>query len=463
MNESIDSVLNEVGRIISPTLSEEQKINTISQSIFNKVEKYCNSNNVNAVPIIGGSVAKGTWLKSNVDIDIFVRFSNDLDDSVLQDEGIKIGLNSLKGNETRLRYSDHPYVEGFYDNFRVNIVPCFDTPVGKWRSAADRSPYHTDFIQNNYNSHLQKEARLFKQFLKGLNIYGAELKIQGFSGYASELLILKYGSFKNLIKNASNFKEKEIIKFTDVDTHKTKFNESPLIIIDPVDINRNLGSAISLENVSTFVLSSRNFLQNPTKNFFWPSPQSVSQLNSSLISNVVVVIFDIKQRSPDILWGQLRHSIESLKKQINLKDFNVINCKSASDDVNKCAFLFLVDELVIPSHKIRVGPYYYLHQECEKFIQANIDKATMFWFGDDGKLYSIMARNEFSFTKTISNYLHFQINNIGISPGLIDDISNGFQIFVGKECLQPASKYTWVLSELVNLIGSEKFLLRERK
>ena len=37
MNESIDSVLNEVGRIISPTLSEEQKINTISQSIFNKV------------------------------------------------------------------------------------------------------------------------------------------------------------------------------------------------------------------------------------------------------------------------------------------------------------------------------------------------------------------------------------------------------------------------------------------
>ena len=93
MNDSIDSVLNEVGRIISPTLSEEQKINTISQSIFNKVEKYCNSNNVNAVPIIGGSVAKGTWLKSNVDIDIFVRFSNDLDDSVLQDEGIKIGLN----------------------------------------------------------------------------------------------------------------------------------------------------------------------------------------------------------------------------------------------------------------------------------------------------------------------------------------------------------------------------------
>ena len=44
----------------------------------------------------------------------------------------------------------------------------------------------------------------------------------------------------------------------------------------------------------------------------------------------------------------------------------------------------------------------------------------MFWFGDDGKLYSIMDRNDFSFTKTISNYLHSQINSIGISPGLID-------------------------------------------
>ena len=193
MDKCVDSILNEITKMISPTLSEEKNILAISTSIFDKVEKYCELHKIKAVPVIGGSVAKGTWLKSDVDIDIFVKFSNDLDDSVLQNEGIDIGLNSLKDNETRLRYSDHPYVEGFYDDLRVNIVPCFDSPVGKWRSAADRSPHHTIFIKNNYNSTLQKEVRLLKQFLKGLNLYGAEVKIQGFSGYASELLILKYG------------------------------------------------------------------------------------------------------------------------------------------------------------------------------------------------------------------------------------------------------------------------------
>ena len=84
----------------------------------------------------------------------------------------------------------------------------------------------------------------------------------------------------------------------------------------------------------------------------------------------------------------------------------------------------------------------------------------MFWIGDDGRIYSIMDRNEFSFSKTISNCLTSEINEIGISTGLINDISNGFQIFVGKECLQPALKYTWLLSELMILVGSEKFLFR---
>ena len=43
-----------------------------------------------------------------------------------------------------------------------------------------------------------------------------------------------------------------------------KSNGRSLIIIDPVDIKRNLGTAISLENVSIFTLSSRNFIQNKT-------------------------------------------------------------------------------------------------------------------------------------------------------------------------------------------------------
>ena len=48
-------------------------------------------------------------------------------------------------------------------------------------------------------------------FLKSNKIYGAEIAKQGFSGYISEVLILEFGSFENLIKSISKIKENQII------------------------------------------------------------------------------------------------------------------------------------------------------------------------------------------------------------------------------------------------------------
>jgi tRNA nucleotidyltransferase (CCA-adding enzyme) len=48
----------------------------------------------------------------------------------------EIGLQSLKGYKTILRYSDHPYVEAIVSGVRVNIVPYYNVQKGKWRSAA---------------------------------------------------------------------------------------------------------------------------------------------------------------------------------------------------------------------------------------------------------------------------------------------------------------------------------------
>ncbi len=44
--------------------------------------------------------------------------------------------------------------------------------------------------------------------------------------------------------------------------------DSFLIILDPIDNNRNLGTAISPVSVGTFIKSSRKFLKNPTSDFF---------------------------------------------------------------------------------------------------------------------------------------------------------------------------------------------------
>ncbi len=53
----------------------------------------------------------------------------------------------------------------------------------------------------------------------------------------------------------------------DADNLKKKFN-SFLIILDPVDSNRNLGTAISPLSAGTFIQGSKVFLRNPSNDFF---------------------------------------------------------------------------------------------------------------------------------------------------------------------------------------------------
>lgn len=141
-------------------------------------------------------------------------------------------------------------------------MPFYDVRLGEWKSAADRSPFHTKFMKKSLTSKMKNEIRILKRFLKANEIYGAEMAKQGFSGYISEVLIFNFKTFENLIKSISEIKEKQTIGET-----AKKFDTS-IIIIDPIDSNRNLAAAISEENIGKFVLISRAFKIKPKISFF---------------------------------------------------------------------------------------------------------------------------------------------------------------------------------------------------
>ena len=48
----------------------------------------------------------------------------------------------------------------------------------------------------------------------------------------------------------------------------TKKFDTSIIIIDPIDSNRNLAAAISNENIGRFVLAARAFKKKPSISFF---------------------------------------------------------------------------------------------------------------------------------------------------------------------------------------------------
>ena len=109
---------------------------------------------------------------------------------------------------------------------------------------------------------MKGEVRILKKFFLHIDVYGAEIAKEGFSGYVSEVLISYFGSFEKTIKKISELKKEQVIG------KSTKKFDSPVVIIDPIDNNRNLGTAISMDNLGKFVLASRAFLKKPSKNFF---------------------------------------------------------------------------------------------------------------------------------------------------------------------------------------------------
>ena len=71
---------------------------------------------------------------------------------------------------------------------------------------------------------LEGDVLLLKQFLKGVGVYGSELKVGGLSGYLSELLVIRYGSFPKVLRAAKSWRPGE---FIDLEGRGNRAHEEP--------------------------------------------------------------------------------------------------------------------------------------------------------------------------------------------------------------------------------------------
>jgi len=328
----MSSIINYAKKVVTPSQKLQQKKQRI-------VKKVCGliSQNIKKYPIvgfeIGGSYAKGTWLPEKADIDIFVKFNKKTSEKDFRNFGTKIGFQSLKKFKPYTRYAEHPFVEAVVDGTKINIVPCYNVKKGEWKSAADRSIHHTKFMSQKLSDSMKEEVRILKKFFLHIGVYGAEIAKEGFSGYVSEVLISYFGSFEKTIKKISELKKGQVIG------KSTKKFDSPIVIIDPVDNNRNLGTAISMDNLGKFVLASRVFLKNPSKKFF---KKPVSKRIMKNVDKIIVVQFRVKDRSDDIIWGQIKRASNALKTQLGLGGFTVLRNSSVKDEKSNAALIFLL-------------------------------------------------------------------------------------------------------------------------
>ena len=413
------SILNYAKKIVVPTQRLQKEKQQTATKVCDLINEAIGKYNQIVGFELAGSYAKNTWLPEKADIDIFVKFNKKTSEKDFRRIGTKIGFESLKKYKPYTRYAEHPFVEAVVNGTKVNVVPCYDVNVGEWQSATDRSIHHTKFMSKKLTSSMKDEVRILKKFFLHVDIYGAELAKEGFSGYVAEVLISYFGSFEKTLKKISKWKKGDIIG------KSTKKFNSPIVIIDPIDSKRNLGAAISVESLGKFVLASREFLKKPSKKFF---KKPMPKRGMKNIDKIVVVQFKFKERSDDIIWGQIKRASNALKTQLELDGFNVLRNSSVKDEKENGALIFLLHTKKIEGSFVRDGPNISSKDHCEKFISANLKRSQLMWINEENKIQSLQKRKYADVVLFLKNLLKNNLRNSGIPKGLEKDFKKGVKV-----------------------------------
>jgi len=435
-------VLFQATKLVVPSKKSQHEKNVDAKRAFLLVSKQISKYPQIIDAEFGGSYSKGTWLPDKADVDIFIKFKKSVSEEKFTEIAKKVGFDALKKFKPYVRYSEHPYVEATIRKTKVNVVPCYDVKIGKWQSAADRSPFHTEFMLESLSGQMKDDVRLLKAFLKSNEIYGAEIARQGFSGYVAEVLVWNFRSFENVVKSIAKIKPNEVIGKS-----SKKFDTS-IVIMDPIDSNRNLAAAISEENIGKFVLSCRVYLRNPSVNCFKSKPRKISEGN---LENILLVSFNYKPRSPDIIAGQIKRATSSLAVQLELGGFKVLRYNAVSDD-KKANLLFLMQSLEIPEDYVKDGPEFFSESDSDSFVSKNTKKSKLMWVSKSKKIHSLEKRKFSTTKKFLDDVLKNQINKSGVPKGLEGDIKKGYKIVTGKKVVSKSIKEA--ISELVSTNGA---------
>jgi tRNA nucleotidyltransferase (CCA-adding enzyme) len=471
MQEKINKICTTVLERVTPKKAERAKIEALAKKLEKKVVSASRALGVEAKVRVEGSVAKDTWLSDEPEIDIFMRVPKRIPRKSLGEVCLKIARKATQGSKQIERFADHPYLEAFVDDVRVNIVPCYDVERGEWLSATDRTPFHTDYINKRLKEQMRGEVRLLKKFMKGVGAYGAEIKIGGFSGYLCELLVLHYKSFINTLKAFAHHKQKIVVDIENY--YKERENElqllfkEPLVIVDPVDKGRNVASAVQPQKLHTFVAAGRAFLENPSLKFFYPP--KTETLKAEEIENklkrhgsaIVFVTFEKVDAVPDVLWGQLYKSQRSLRKLVELNDFKLLRDTAWSDEKNINMFIFELEECCLPNAKKHFGPPLEKERECADFVKKYIDNPEVISgpYISDGRWIVDIKRKFTDACDLLNEKLRDGGRNAGVAEGISQILKKGFRTLVNEEIVdvyKGNSEFAEFLTEFLS--GKPKWL-----
>ncbi|MFA6049526.1 MAG: CCA tRNA nucleotidyltransferase [Candidatus Micrarchaeia archaeon] len=359
---ALEKLFKTVAEKVSPPSAEREAEMRFAAGVSKKLERALGGG---AKVKFVGSAARDTGLRGDRDIDLFAVFPT----TVSRERAVKKTFSAAKKAikaKWITRYAEHPYLQTTVSGYKVEVIPCFAiSPNSPLKSAVDRSPLHMDYLQSHLSEDQKRDVRVLKQLLKNNGIYGAELEVEGFSGLVCEQLVLNYHSLAGLLEGAGKWTPPAVIDIENAYEGNApallqKFPNSPLILVDAVDKNRNAAAATSATSVSKFICLSRELLQRPRVQLFFSKPAPATRARVvSAFKRRSSALFLVKSPLPnvveDVLFPQLKKSASAIAKQLSLSAFRVYDYAAFPDEKN-VYLLFELEEAVLPAVRIVQGP-----------------------------------------------------------------------------------------------------------
>ncbi len=429
MTDAFRETVAAVRTRVAPDEDERERLAEATDRLIGRTESATADLPVETDVVRVGSTARETWLPGDRDIDLFVRFPPDLPREDLESLGLTVGHTVL--SDGRAEFAEHPYVTGEFEGFDVDLVPCYrvDSATAA-RSAVDRTPFHTEYVEREITPDLASDVRVCKRFLSACGIYGSDLRTEGFSGYLTELLILEFGGFRPLIRAAPDWHPPVEL---DPESHGTRSFDRPLVVIDPTDPDRNVAAVLSTTNFARFQHHARTLLDDPREDRFEPAdpdPLDAAALERHLDSRETTPIV-LRFSAPDIvddqLYPQLEKSLSGLAAELDRRGFAVLRTAAFASETA----ILLIEPVVesLPSVERHAGPPIHVREHAAAFYETYDERDAYGPFVEEGR-YVVERDREYT---SALDCVAGELFSVALGPAVESALEDEYDLLVGDE------------------------------
>ncbi|MFX0099483.1 MAG: hypothetical protein ACFFCS_07870 [Candidatus Hodarchaeota archaeon] len=469
--EKIEQIKQNVMKKVKPSGSEIDMVSGITSKVIAALDRALKDNGIkfDFIEPQGSTGIKQTQLAGDSDVDLFIGLNQSIFDGIegpsqkerkkkfkrlintwINDIITPAVKNHLSPEKILFSYAEHPYLTIAVDKVKFDVVFCFNISSERIQekgliTAMDRTPLHSKFVRDELSKEQKDNVRLLKAFFKAQHVYGDKSATgrMGFIGYGIEIMMHFFGTMENLMVNFSTLKDTPLDVFGREGKklrENKRFENDTLIIIDPTDKERNVGSSTDERALKYANHVIQQFLENPSEKFFVmeeiAAPENKDpRLFSVVFKNEQEVHYTIVRDKLYRLGNAVKNALE--KEPTNEPKFGEIIFEVIlGPGESPVAMGFFVKNPTITTTYTRRGPH---SSDEAKRVRGFLEKHPNATIDDEG-YYIIQVDRYFSeFHHALADFISKNLDIKGVSPirgnkGEID-VNNNPVDKIGKQSL----------------------------